>query len=287
MSDKRARTVLIISTVANVVLMGLKLAAGILAHSRAMIADGVNSTLDIFFSVMILISFRLAAKPADKDHPYGHGNIEVLVAFLAALVIFGTGGYIIYDGIKNTFNPQIEVPGILALGAACFTIVTKILLYIYARSVSKKERSPAVKVQAADHLSDILATSAAFAGILLARLGIRFLDPVAAVVIGGFICWTGVKLVRENMHVLLDAHPEEKFFTKIKSCLAEFKEVTDVPLMRAHPVGTNYFLELTVAVEGNLSVREGHDIADRVRTKLLRCESSLRDVIVHVEPASD
>lgn len=287
MSNKRAQAVLIISTVANVVLLGLKISVGVLANSRALIADGINSGLDIFFSVMILVSFRLASKPADKDHPYGHGNIEVLVAFIAALIIFGTGGYIIYDGIKSAFNPQLEAPGWAALGAAGFTILTKFILYIYARAVSRKWRSPAVKVQAADHFADILATSAALAGILAARLGARFFDPIGAVAIGGFICWTGIKLVRQNLHVLLDAHPEEKFLAKIKQCARDCRGVADVPHMRAHPVGTSYFLELTITVKSELSVRKGHDIAERVRSKLLKCEPQLKDVIVHVEPTGN
>lgn len=287
MSEKRAQAVLIISTAANVVLLGLKVSIGIIANSRALIADGINSALDIFFSVMILISFRLAAKPPDEDHPYGHGNIEVLVAFIAALLIIATGGYIIYDGIRTAFNPELEEPGWLALVAAGFTIVTKLILYLYARAVSRKWSSPAVKVQAADHLSDIMATSVALTGILIARFGIKFLDPIGAVVIGGFICWTGIKLVRENMHVLLDAHPKEKFFTGIRKCLESFKEIDDVSRIRAHPVGTSYFLEVTITVKGNLSVRKGHDIAERVRSKLLKCEHLLKDVIVHVEPSSD
>jgi len=287
MSEKRARAVLVISAVANILLLGLKLSVGLLAHSRALIADGINSAVDVFFSVMILISFRLAAKPPDKDHPYGHGNIEVLVAFLAALVIFGTGGYVIYDGIKTAFNPQIQTPGLPALAAAGFTIVAKLILYVYARSVSKKWRSPAVSVQAADHLSDILATSAAVIAIVAAILGARFFDSIGAVIIGGFICWTGIKLLRENLKVLLDAHPEDKFFTKIGNCLADFEEIDDVPRMRAHPVGTGYFLELTVTVDGKLSVRKGHEIAEKIRITLMRCEETLKDVIIHVEPASD
>jgi cation diffusion facilitator family transporter len=286
MSEKRIQAVLILSTVANVVLLGLKVSIGILASSRALIADGVNSALDIFFSVMILISFRLAAKPADKDHPYGHGNIEVLVAFIAALLIFATGGFIIYDGIKTAFNPQLDVPEWLALGAAGFTILTKTILYTYARKISQKWKSPAVKVQAADHLSDILATSVAVVAIFMARMGFKFFDPVGAGVIGGFICWTGIKLVRENIKVLLDAHPEDKFLNGLKECAAECTGVMDVPHVRAHPVGTYYFLEITVTVQGNLTVRQGHDIAETVKRNLMKCEPSLKDVIVHVEPAS-
>lgn len=287
MSHKRAQAVLIISTVANVILLGLKVSIGFLANSRALLADGINSGLDIFFSVMILISFRLASKPPDKDHPYGHGNIEVLVAFIAALVIFATGGYIIYDGVKSAFNPLLEAPGWLALGAAGFTILTKILLYIYARVVSRKWKSPAVKVQAADHLADILATSVAVIGIFIARMGFFYFDPIGAVVIGGFICWTGIKLVRENVKVLLDAHPEDKFLTRLKGCVTSCDGVVGVPRMRAHPVGTYYFLEVTVTVDNGLSVREGHDIAEEVKHKLLECEKTLKDVIVHVEPADD
>ncbi|MBN2379991.1 cation transporter [candidate division WOR-3 bacterium] len=287
MSEKRAQAILIISTVANVMLLGLKISTGIIANSRALIADGINSALDIFFSVMILVSFRLAAKPADKRHPYGHGNIEVLVAFIAALIIFATGGYIIYDGIKSAFGTQLEEPGLLALAAAGFTIITKTILFIYAKAVSRRWKSPAVKVQAADHLSDILATSVALVGIFIARLGLRFFDPVGAGLIGGFICWTGIKLVRENMHVLLDAHPDDKFILKTQKCAQDCKGVADVPYIRAHPVGTSYFLEVTITVNGKLSVRQGHDIAERVKRKLLKCESSLKDVIVHVEPAGD
>ncbi|MBD3286442.1 cation diffusion facilitator family transporter [candidate division WOR-3 bacterium] len=287
MSRKRAQAVLILSTAANIALFGLKVTVGILASSRALLADGINSGLDIFFSVMILISFRLASKPPDKEHPYGHGNIEVLVAFIAALVIFATGGFLIYDGINTSFNPRLQAPGWMALAAAGFTILTKVILYIYAGSVSRKWRSPAVKVQAADHLVDIMATSVAVVGIFVARMGVLFFDPVGAVIIGGFICWTGIKLLRENIKVLLDAHPAEKFLNRLKECARGCKGVTQVPTIRAHPVGTYFFLEITVTVKGNLSVKQGHDIAEGVKQMLMDCEGSLKDVIVHVEPASD
>jgi len=289
MSEKRVRAVLITSTVANVLLMGMKLGIGFLTLSRALIADGVNSTLDIFFSVMILVSFHMAARPADKDHPYGHGNIEVLVAFIAARIIIATGGFIVYDGIKNILSPMQELPSLywLALVASAVTIAAKLCLYLYARSAAKRYRSPAVEVQAADHRADILATSAALLGILFTFLGVRFLDPAAAVIVAGFIIWTGIKLVKDNLKVLLDAQPADEFFTPLKNRLAEFKDVREVRHMRAHPVGTYYFLEITITVDRKLSVKDGHDIAEGVRSKLMKRESRLKDVIVHVEPTSD
>ncbi len=287
MSEKRAQAILTLSAIINVVLLALKLSVGFIANSRALIADGINSALDVFFSVMILVSFRLASKPADKNHPYGHGNIEVLAAFLAAIVILGTGAFIIYDGIKSAINPELQIPGWLALATAGFSIATKFALYIYARSVMRKWKSPAVKVQAADHLSDILATSAALLGILLAQIGLRFFDPLGAVIIGAFICWTGIKLIKENHNILLDAHPAEKYLDKIKECAVKCKGVTSVPHMRAHPVGAFYFLEITITVDGKLAVREGHDIAENLKRVLLNCENSLKDVIVHVEPSSN
>jgi len=287
MNQARARAVLVVSTIANVVLMALKLSMGVFANSRALIADGVNSGVDIFTSVMVLVSFRWASKPADKIHPYGHGNIEVLVAFLVSLLVIGTGGFVAYDGIRSALAGGTQVPKLVALAAAGFTIAAKLALYFYARSVSRHYRSPAVAAQAADHRSDILATSAALLGITLARFRLSFLDPLAAAVIAGFIIWTGVKLARENLHVLLDAQPGEEFFLKIERSLQGFREIERVRRMRAHPVGTYYFLELTVTISGDLSVKKGHDIAERIRTRLMGADSTLKDVIVHVEPAGN
>ncbi|NLI97313.1 cation transporter [bacterium] len=284
MSEKKAKAVLVISTVANVALMAMKLSVGFLAHSRALVADGINSTLDIFFSVMILLSFRWASKPADKDHPYGHGNIEVLVAFIAALIIVATGGVIIYDGIRSAINPALEAPGMLALIAEGVTIASKLFLYIYATSVAKRFRSPAVSVQAADHRSDIMATSAAVVSIFLARIGIKFFDPVGAAIVGSFIIWTGIRLIKENIHVLIETRPEDKFFAKVEEALSAVKEVRKVYGLRAHPVGTYFFLEITVSVNGNLTVKKGHDIAEQVRLRLMEREQTIKDVIVHVEP---
>lgn len=287
MAKNRARTVLVLSTVANVCLMAMKLSGGYFAHSRALIADGINSTLDIFFSIMILLSFRWASKPADKDHPYGHGNIEVLVAVIASLVILSTGGIIIYDGIRSALKPQLEMPGFLALVAEGVTIVVKFSLFMFARAVAKKERSPAVAVQAADHRSDILSTSAALVGIFLARLGVRFFDPVGAALVGAFIIWTGIRLLRENIRVLIETRPEDKFFIKIEGALSRLKDVQKISGLRAHPVGAYYFLEITVHVDGNLSVEKGHAIAETVRTRLIEFDTTIKDVIVHVEPSCD
>ncbi len=287
MAKSRARAVLVLSTVANICLMAMKLSIGYFANSRALIADGINSTLDIFFSIMILLSFRWAAKPPDRNHPYGHGNIEVLVAVLASVVILGTGGFIIFDGIKSAFNPQLEMPGALALLAEGVTILVKFSLFMFAWSVAKKERSPAVSVQAADHRSDILSTSAALIGIFLARLGIRFFDPIGAALVGAFIIWTGIRLLRENIRVLIETRPEDKFFIKIEGALAELKDVHKISGLRAHPVGTYYFLEITVYVDGTLTVEKGHVIAETVRSRLIEFDSTIKDVIVHVEPSVD
>ena len=159
---------------ANVFLLALKFTGGFFGDSKALIADSINSLLDLVANAAILFGLNLANKPADADHQYGHGNADVLAASFVALVIFVTGIYIGYDSIHIIIDRSYRVPTHLATGAAIITIIIKTALYKYTLKIGKKSKSPAVLANAQDHKSDVYASSGALFGIIAAQFGYPF-----------------------------------------------------------------------------------------------------------------
>ena len=273
-----------IGLLVNILLTVLKLAAGILGRSQAMIADALHSFSDVIATGGVYIGFKIAEKPADKDHPFGHGNADTLAAVFVALILLLTGIYIGVQAFHIILHEEYHTPTNLALGAAILSIVIKELLFRYTLKIGRTIKSQAIIANAWDHRSDVYSSVAALIGIAGAKLGFVMLDPLAGLIIAGLIVRMAFHLMKTNVHILMDGTPDEVILKKVIETTNAVSGVVQTRETRIHPVGPRNIVNIKILVDRNLTVEEGHTIATRVKETLMKNHEEIKDVIVHVEP---
>jgi cation diffusion facilitator family transporter len=276
-----------ISFAANIVLLILKFFGGFWGGSKALIADCLNSFLDLLANSAVLIGLNVARRPADADHQYGHGNADVIAASLVAIIIFATGLYIGFDSIHTIIDKNYKPPRYWATGVAIFTIALKSILYRYTKIIGVRTKSPAVLANAYDHKSDVYASSGALVGIVCAQIGYPILDPIGGIWVGFFIVRSGVNLIRDNIHTLMSGAPDRELIDKVTLTACEIEKVRGVVTTRMRTLGAKLIVDIEIFVDKNLSVGEGHRIAHLVRDSLLAKYDDIIEVMVHVEPKPD
>jgi len=275
--------------IANALLAVVKTAVGILGHSDALLADGINSTSDVVYYTVVAIFMRAARKPPDEEHPYGHRQLENVAALVVGAFVITTGVAIFWDSINGTFDILSGVqtaPTIawVALFVALGTVAAKIGLWVYTSRIGKRTKNVAMLALAADHRNDILSASAAAFGILLGRLGYAWVDPLAGALVALFVLRTGVNIVRDTTSELMDTSLERSARREIESVATAVPGVESIDEIRAHRFGPYLVLNLTIVVNGAIRVAEGDAIASQVEAELKRHMSLVREVHVHYHP---
>jgi cation diffusion facilitator family transporter len=273
-----------IGLLVNILLTVLKLAAGILGRSQAMIADALHSFSDVVATGGVYIGFKIAERPADRDHPFGHGNADTLAAIFVAIILLLTGIYIGVQAFHIIVREAYHEPTSVALWAAVLSILVKELLFRYTLNVGRRLNSQAIVANAYDHRSDAFSSVAAFIGIGGAKLGLVLLDPIAGFVIAGLIIRMAFHLMKTNVSILMDAMPDEGVVTEVLDTAGSVDGVVGTRGTRIHPVGPGNIVDIKILVDRHLTVEEGHRIASRVKEVLIAKHGHIRDVIVHVEP---
>ena len=275
---------------ANVVLAGLKTSIGILGHSPALLADGVNSTSDVAYYVVVAIFMRHARKPADAEHPFGHSQLESIAALTVGSFVITTAIAIFWDAINRVFDQLSSGgantgPAAATFWVALFTVVLKIILTGYTRRLGRETGNPAVTALAQDHRNDVFSAAAAMVGIALSRLGLTWGDPVAGALVALVILKTGIEILRDSASDLMDTVPGDELDEQVRSSLAGVSGVEQVESVRAHRFGPYLVMNLTIGVDGALTVADGDEIATRVERTLYGSVDFLRHVHVHFHPA--
>jgi cation diffusion facilitator family transporter len=275
--------------VANVLLAVLKTAIGILGHSQALLADGINSTSDVVYYAVVAAFMRAARKPPDEEHPYGHRQLENIAALLVGAFVITTGIAIFWDSINGTFDilsgaETAPTVAWISLFVALGTVAAKVGLWFYTSGIARKTRNAAILALAADHRNDILSASAVVVGVLLGRLGYTWVDPLAGALVALFVLRTGVGIVRDTASELMDTTLERSVRKEIETIAVGVAGVQSIDEMRAHRFGPYLVLNLTIVVDGALSVADGDAIASQVETELVRQMSLVREVHVHYHP---
>ena len=273
--------------VANVVLLVLKIFGGFWGGSRALIADSLNSLLDLVSNSAVWIGIRLAKKPADADHQYGHGNADVIAASFVAIVILATGIFIGYDSIHVIVDHDYRVPSYFATAVAAFTIILKQILFVYTKKIGVRFKSPAVLANALDHKSDVYASSGALLGIFFAQTGYPILDPIGGLWVSFFILRNAINLIRDNIHTLMSGAPRKEFLDKVLASILEIDDVTGISGAKIRTLGAKLFVDLEITIDGEMTVKDGHEIAHKVRDLLLRRYDDIIEVMVHIEPTPE
>jgi cation diffusion facilitator family transporter len=274
---------------ANVLLAVLKTSVGIIGHSPALLADGVNSTSDVAYTLVVAIFMRQARKPADEAHPYGHSQLESIASLVVGAFVITTGIAIFWDAINNVFDlfggeSAYRGASSLALWIALFTVGLKLFLSIFTQRIGKLTDNPAVVALAYDHRNDIFSASGAAIGIFLGRMGLPWVDPLAGALVALLVLRTGVEILRQSSAELMDAVPSEALADQIVELLAEIPDVECVEEIHAHRFGPYVVVNVTIGVDGSMTVQRGDDIATQVERLLEERIDLLRRVYVHYHP---
>jgi cation diffusion facilitator family transporter len=271
---------------ANLALVAFKLTAGIIGHSAAMVADAAHSASDMLATLGVIVSFRISKRPADEDHPYGHGKAEPVAAKLVGAVLIVAGAGIAIEAVRSIIARDFVRPGLIALIAAVASIVVKEAMYQAAATTARRIRSSALMAEALHHRSDALSSVGTFAGILGGRLGLPVLDPIAGFIVAVMIIWMGLKIIRASSDELMDAQTDPEIANSVRAATLGVEGVCDVHSIATRRYGGDSCVDLRIGVDPSISVVMGHEIAMQVE-RAIRAECpSVRDVLIHVDPES-
>lgn len=276
---------------ANILLAVLKCTVGILGASPALLADGINSTSDVAYGVVVSIFVRLSAKPADHEHPYGHDQLESVAAVVVGAFVITTAIAIFWHTVATvhellTAPPDNGGASVIALWVALSVVLVKFGLTAWTYGISRRVHNSAVLALAQDHRNDIFASSAAAVGILFARLGHPWVDPLAGAVVSLIILHTGVEILRSATADLMDTVPGRELEREIRASLEDVVGLLAIEEVHAHRFGPWLVANLTIGVDGGISVRDGHRIATEVEQRLLSQVEFMRRVYVHYHPVA-
>ena len=289
-NEQIAMKVSAVSILWNVILSFFKLFAGIFAHSGAMISDAIHSASDVLSTFIVIIGVKIANRESDDSHPYGHERMECVAAIILAVILFITGLGIGYKGILIIMGgdySHLTVPGLLALIAAVISILIKEGMFWYTRSAAKKIDSGALMADAWHHRSDALSSVGSFAGILGARMGYPILDPIASVIICGFILKAAFEIFMDSINKMTDAACDEEVIKEIKNIILNQKGVIKIDQLKTRLFGDKIYVDVEIQVNGDISLREAHDIAHNVHDSIEKYIPKVKHCMVHVNPKED
>jgi cation diffusion facilitator family transporter len=273
----------------NFILSLVKLAAGWLGHSHALIADGMESAGDMLNSLVIWVGLKVASKERDHDHPYGHGKAEPLATIVVSIALIAVSIFIAVQSIINIRRPH-HLPMPFTLFVLLAVIIIKESMYQYTIRVSKKIESNAVKADAWHHRSDMITSLAAFIGIGIALLGgpgYEVADDWAALISSVVILYNGYSLFIPALKEIMDTAPSPELLENIRSIAKTVPGVIGLDKAYMRKMGLEYYVDLHVVVNGKLTVEEGHSIAHQVKDAILLTNPKIADVLIHIEPYSE
>ncbi len=280
----RAERVIWIGFWMNAFLMAMKLLAGYLGRSEAVFADGLESACDFVAILASMIALRIGRKPFDLSHPYGHGKAESIAAIVVSLVIFATGAGILYRATHTIIDATYETPRAIAVVAALLTIVIKERLYRFSFRSGNELQSPALLAVAKDHRKDAITSIATLIGVTGAFFGFRLMDPLAAGLTSFFIFHIGYHTFTVAAQELMDARPPEELIAAITGLAEGVEGVEHVHEIRGRRSGQYIIIDLKLDMDPEMTVRESHAIATRVKRLIFEHYPNVGDVMIHINP---
>lgn len=279
----------LIGIIASIILAIIKAAAGVLGNSYALIADAIESTSDVFTSMIVLTGLRIAKKPPDQDHPYGHGKAEPFAGIIVSLALFTAAIIIIYQSIHEIITPH-HAPAFFTLIVLVIVVITKELLFRFVIKVGTTVNSVAVKNDAWHHRSDAITSGAAFIGISIALIGgsgYEEADDYAALFASLIIIFNAYRLLKPALYEIMDTAPSPELIYKLIAAANKIDGVYAIDKCFARKMGFEYYIDMHVIVDGNITVHKGHEISHRVKDNLKEEFPQISNVLVHIEPATE
>ena len=286
--EKTAVKVSAVSIVGNILLSVFKLIAGIIAHSGAMVSDAVHSASDVFSSIIVIIGVKLSARESDDDHPYGHERLECVAAIVLAVVLLITGLFIgagAAEKITSGNYSELAVPGVLALAAAVISIVVKEAMFHYTKYYAVKLDSGAVMADAWHHRSDALSSVGALIGIAGSRMGMPVLDSIASLVICLFIVKAAYDIFKDAVEKMVDHSCDKETEQALRKCVMAQEGVMGIDMLSTRVFGNKIYADIEISADGSRTLRESHDIAEKVHSAIEQQFPKVKHIMVHVNPA--
>jgi len=284
-SEKGLKTTLS-GIISNLVLAVIKGGAGYWGSSYALIADAIESLSDVFTSMVVYFGIKVATKAPNKRFPYGHGKAEPVAGAVVGLILIGAAVFIIYSSIINAFTPH-ETPSVYTLYILILVVVVKELLFRYVIRVGTETNSVAVQADAWHHRSDAITSLAAFVGILIAIIGgpgYESADDWAACFASLIIIYNAVRILKPAISEIMDAAPSEELVLEVRKLASSVEGVLGLDKVFIRKMGYEYYVDMHVVVDGKISVRQGHEIAHKVKDEILVKRPQVTNVFVHIEP---
>lgn len=291
--ERAQKSILVINVglAANALLAALKTTIGILGHSPALLADGINSTSDVAYGIVVKIFMHLSAKPADDEHPYGHERLESIATVVVGAFVMCTAITIFWTSINEAYELWQGENSIhaskITLYAAFFSIVLKIWLSVWTKRFGKQLNNSVLLALATDHRNDIFSSLAATVGIIGSRMNLPWIDPLAGAVVAGIILFTGIEIIMDAAADLMNTNPGKELKEEITKKLVTLEKVVEVEEINGHRFGAYMVLNITIGVSPTLTIAEGNRIATEIEKKLINEIDSIRRVFVHYHPTRD
>ncbi len=285
--QKTVNQISAISILTNILLSAFKLVAGIVGNSEALISDAVHSLSDVFSTIVVLVGITFSSKAPDSRHQYGHERFESVTAIILSIILAVTGVGIGINGFNKIVSKSYlaaPLPTTLALVAAITSILVKEAMYWYTRHGAKKINSGALMADAWHHRSDSLSSVGALIGIIGAQNGFAILDPVATLVICFLILKVALDIFKDGINKMVDASIDKKDIKLIKKEIMKVDGVRKIDLFKSRQFGNKSYIDVEIAVDGNLLLTQAHDIASTVHENIEEKFPSVKHCMVHVNP---
>lgn len=285
---QKARYVTWITAITNAVLSVIKIAVGFTGRSHALIADGIHSLSDLLTDAMVLFAARYGSQEADDDHPYGHGRIETAASVVLSLFLGVVGTAIAIDALRTIWQQQpVQQPEIIVAIAAVMSIIANEWLFRYTLRVGEEIRSNLLIANAWHSRSDALSSLVVLIAFIASMLGLAYADAVAALLVGGMVVWSGLRLAWEGVRELVDTGVDDEVVARIERVISQVTGVVAVHQLRHRSMAGQVLVDVHIIVAPTLSVSEGHYIGEHVRIALQTQVAEVNDVTVHIDPEDD
>jgi cation diffusion facilitator family transporter len=274
----------LLSIISYLVLASTKVLVSFYTNSSALLADGLNNVTDIGATLAVYIGIRIARKPRDLDHPYGHSRAEQIATLIASFIMISVGLQVIIENVRSLFNGDFETPNQLAAAVAFASGIFMFGIYYYNNKIAKKTKSKGLEAAAKDNLSDALVSFGTTIGVIGASFGYPIIDPIVAIIVGGIICKTAWEIFYEATILLTDGFdPEEMvLFTETVDKVPGVHKVVD---LRARMYGNTTIVDVVIEVDGGIDVSKSHGITDQIEM-ILHEQHGIQYTHIHVEPRS-
>lgn len=279
----------VITIIINIVLSVLKFAAGIIAHSGAMISDAVHSLSDVLSTFVVIAGIKISERGYDAEHQYGHERMECVAAIILSVMLALVGAGIGYAGILKIIagNSSIKIPGMLALIASVVSIITKEWMYHYTKKYAKKTNSDALLADAWHHRSDALSSIGSFIGISGAMLGFPVLDSLTSVIISLFILKAAVDIFKNAIDKMVDRACNPETIKEIRDLILSHQEIVSLDLLKTRMFGAKIFIDVEFSLDGNVSLSYAHSVADKIHDDIENTFPEVKHCMVHVNPTEN